>query len=282
MTRNAAIFLPKGGVGKTWLSAHLSAGLALVGRRVLVVDVDATQCQLALAFDGIHRRGDTARLFRETRTPVSSLVQTVGAFPGLDIITAEPESSRALPDFLRNSGPFWITTLAERLATVNDYDYILFDCGPGLDEVTQCVIHACNEIWMPYRVDYKSWDSYLLLRDEILPRLRRDDGMIKHVIPNMLSLGRRRDASNERTDERYELVSRARTNDAAAILAELRREVGDLMTAPIRMAEAASLRADGTGQLIWQFAPNSPVADDLARVIETIVAAEVPSNVAAL
>lgn len=149
MTRNAAIFLPKGGVGKTWLSAHLSAGLALVGRRVLVVDVDATQCQLALAFDGIHRRGDTARLFRETRTPVSSLVQTVGAFPGLDIITAEPESSRALPDFLRNSGPFWITTLAERLATVNDYDYILFDCGPGLDEVTQCVIHACNEIWMP-------------------------------------------------------------------------------------------------------------------------------------
>ena len=283
MTRVAAIYMPKGGVGKTFLAAHLSTGLAQIGRRVLVVDADVTQCQLALSFADLQRRGDTAALFMgDPGAPMKGLVQTPDGFPLLDVITGTPETSRTVPNWLRTSNPaFWVQTLKDRLQPLlGSYAYVIIDCGPGLDEVTQCVLHAANELWLPYRVDFKSVDSYLLLTQQILPQLRRSpDGFIRHVIPNLLTLGRRpRRGTGDREAEGegvgVDLAHQARTNDARAVLSELQATFGRRLAPPVRMAEALALRSDGSGEVIWRHAPSSPVADDLAGVLEAIVAAE--------
>ena len=281
MTRIAAMYMPKGGVGKSFLAGHLATGLSLARRRVLVIDADPGQGQLSLRLGGVQRRGDLLRLFRDGVS--ESLLQQDPQYPNLWVITADPKDVTQYKSIIASYGPFWPLMLREsRMAPWLDgvWDYILIDCGPGFEsEVTTCVLQVATEMWLPYAVEYESFDSYQNLINQLLPQARKNpDTFITHVIPNKLSLGRERSADpaemaglSEQERRRAELVRRARTNDGVVLLETLKTHFGGRMTNPVRMAEAIGQRTAGEGKMVWEFDPDCEVATDLSYVIESIV-----------
>lgn len=283
MTRVVAMYMPKGGVGKSFLTGHLASGLAIAGKRVIAIDADPGQGQLALRMGGLQRRGDLLRLFREGAS--DALLQRHPHFDSLSVVTADPVDVDKFAE-ITTRGPYWPWILRdERLGTwlKGDWDYIIFDCGPGFESpVTACVLQAATEMWLPYAVDYESLDSYNNLIGQLLPKARRDpQQFITAVIPNKLVLGRQRvdvasDLSTftEAERKRAELISKARTNDALIILEMLKDMFKGKMLTPVRMAEALSQKTAGDGELLWQMAPGSDVVEDLSYVVEALIEQE--------
>lgn len=284
VTRVVAVYMPKGGVGKSFLTGHLAAGLALAGRRVLAIDADPGQAQLSLRMGDIERRGDLLKLFRDGAS--DDLLQQHPRYENLFVVTADPQDVTQYRPTVASYGPYWPFMLRDEKLKPwlnGKFDYVLVDCGPGFEsEVTTCVIQAATELWLPYAVEYESVDSYQNLINQLLPQARRDPNtFITTVIPNKLALGRSRglggDAEtelSERDRKRAELIRKARTNDAAVLLDMLKEMFGDRMTPPVRMAEALAQRSAGTGELVWEMAPKSELAEDLSFVIEAIVEQE--------
>lgn len=290
-TRIAAMYMPKGGVGKTFLTGHIATGLAMAGRRVLAIDADPGQGQLSLRFAGLERRGDLLRLFREGAS--DSLLQQDPRYPNLWVVTTDPRDVAQFRPVIRSREPWWATILHQYPDgrpggqmgpwLQGEFDYILIDCGPGFEsEVTACFIQVANELWLPYAVEYESFDSYQNLINQLLPQARKDPStFITHVIPNKLSLGRERGSAGEdetnlgeRERRRADLIRRARTNDAVGLMEMLKSQFGGRMTNPVRMAEALSQKSAGAGDMVWNLEPNSEVANDLAFVVETIIERE--------
>lgn len=281
MTRIAAMYMPKGGVGKSFLAGHIATGLAMAGRSVVAIDADPGQAHLSLRMKGIEPRGDLLRLLRDGAT--DSLLQPHPVYEHLSVVTTDPQDVDQFGPMLTGSGPYWPWLLRDRLQPwLGRFDYIIMDTGPGFESpVTSCVIQAATELWLPYAVEYESFVSYQNLINLLLPKARKvHQEFITHVIPNKLALGRDRAPKTSQTgsqdveERRAELIRRARTNDSVAILEMLQDMCGDRMTNPVRLAEALSQKTAGEGAMIWDLEPNADIAMDLVMVVETIIAKE--------
>ena len=163
-SETAAFLNQKGGVGKTTSVANVGAGLAIMGNRVLIVDLDP-QGHLT-SFLGIGPDEITASIHDVMRGE---------SHPHEAIITRElaarlcidGEESRlslsVIPATieLADAG----TTLADAadrelllkhaMATVGeDFDYILFDCPPSLGLVTINALAASRKVFIPIQTEY--------------------------------------------------------------------------------------------------------------------------------
>ena len=154
-----AICNQKGGVGKTVTAVNLGIGLARMGKRVLLVDVDA---QGSLTASLGYQHPDQ---IEETLTTVLShiivdepLVPGEGIIhhkEGIDLLPANIELS-ALEVTLVNTMSRE-TVLREYLNSVRDqYDVILLDCCPSLGMLTINALAAADEVLVPAMAHYLS------------------------------------------------------------------------------------------------------------------------------
>lgn len=128
-SKRIAIVSPKGGVGKTTVTANLSEALAGRGRRVCAVDLDAQNAlQFHLSSDAVSPEGLASATLRSE--PWSEVVRQ-----GVDGLRFLPygflsEHHRERFEHAVVDGTSW---LAEGLATVDQKqtDYTLFDTPPG-------------------------------------------------------------------------------------------------------------------------------------------------------
>src|SRR5450830_2089569 len=125
----------KGGVGKTTTTVNLAAGLAKVGQRVLMVDLDPQGN--ATMGSGIDKRKLALSVYdvllesasvREARVQ-SAKLQDAGC--GYDILAANRELAGAEVEMvsLERREKRLKTALAE---VADDYDFVLIDCPPSL------------------------------------------------------------------------------------------------------------------------------------------------------
>jgi len=156
----------KGGTGKTTTAVNISAGLAfLKKKRVLLVDFDPQgNASMALGVDIENLRYSVKDLLIGAMTDLHYLCWDKG--DNLKILPANATLKDVEPDLLRSvDGRL---RLKNHLQTIQDqFDFIIIDTPPTLGIFTQAPLVASTEILIPVDVGYFSLQGIRQLLEEI-------------------------------------------------------------------------------------------------------------------
>jgi chromosome partitioning protein len=152
MARIFCVANQKGGVGKTTTTVNLSAGLARIGKRVLLVDLDPQGN--ATMGSGIDKRAIELSIYDvllENAT-VAEARQT-SARAGYDVLGANRELAGAEVELVH------LERRDKRLrqalqAVKDDYDFVLIDCPPSLSLLTLNGLCSAHGVVVPMQCEY--------------------------------------------------------------------------------------------------------------------------------
>lgn len=152
MSKVIALANQKGGVGKTTTAINLAASLAVLEKKVLVVDADPqANATSGLGFD-----------LKEIKTTIYECIVD-GVDPHTALLQTEFELLKLMPSHIDLVGaeiemlnmPSRENVLKNVLAKVrDDYDYILIDCSPSLGLITVNALTAADSVIIPVQCEY--------------------------------------------------------------------------------------------------------------------------------
>ena len=150
MAKIIAITNQKGGVGKTTTSVNLTAILADMGQKVLVVDLDP--------------QGNTTSGLGMTVEDNSVYEALLGRIALRDCIQETPYRNLSIAgsDIRLAGAELELVSMEKRefrlktaLATVQkDYDFIFIDCPPSLSLLTLNALTAADSVLIPIQCEY--------------------------------------------------------------------------------------------------------------------------------
>lgn len=143
--KRIAIATSKGGVGKTTIVINLGAGLARLGKKVLMIDCDA-QGNLQNQFNLSSERTLADFL-------LNGEVEIVSVRPRIDLINSGKQKL-AEAELALSGRPFRETILKESLSSINGYDYILCDLSPTITLVNTMALYFCDYLLVPISMSF--------------------------------------------------------------------------------------------------------------------------------
>ncbi len=150
-TRIIAVANQKGGVAKTTSTLNLAAGLALRGKKVLVIDLDpqgGSGISIGVATDSLNKTVYNVLINDEVGFPDIIMKTRFGfdlAPSNIDLAGAEIELKQLLASE---------QVLKRKLEEIlDDYDYILLDCPPSLGMLTINALTAAKEVFIPMAME---------------------------------------------------------------------------------------------------------------------------------
>lgn len=142
----------KGGVGKTTTTVNLAAGLAKIGQRVLVVDLDPQGN--ATMGSGIDKRALPLTIYDvllESATIAEARQHSEKV--GYDVLGANRELAGAEVDLVGlERRDRRLKTALEAVA--DDYDFVLVDCPPSLSLLTLNGLCCAHGVVVPMQCEY--------------------------------------------------------------------------------------------------------------------------------
>jgi chromosome partitioning protein len=152
MARVFCIANQKGGVGKTTTTVNLAAGLAQVGQRVLMVDLDPQGN--ATMGSGVDKRTLQPTVYEvllgQATVPVSARRSEA---VGYDVLGANRELAGAEVELVALERREH--RLRDALETVQaNYDFVLIDCPPSLSLLTLNGLCAAHGVIVPMQCEY--------------------------------------------------------------------------------------------------------------------------------
>jgi chromosome partitioning protein len=142
----------KGGVGKTTTTVNLAAGLAKIGQRVLMVDLDPQgNATMGSGVDKRQLKHSVYDVLLDEASVADARVRSEKC--GYDVLGANRELAGAeveLVDVERRE-----KRLKDALAQVaKDYDFVLIDCPPSLSMLTLNGLCSAHGVIVPMQCEY--------------------------------------------------------------------------------------------------------------------------------
>lgn len=164
MARIIAFVNQKGGVAKTTSVVNVGAGLALEGKKVLLVDLDAQgHLTVSLGIDAYELDNTIYDLFKGNADASQAILSIDNKY---DIIPSDIRLSGLEMELNAIAGREFI--LQRILKSIEqDYDYILLDCPPSLALMTLNALTAAKEIFIPLQAEYLALHGMSQLLDVI-------------------------------------------------------------------------------------------------------------------
>lgn len=198
MGKIIAIVNQKGGVGKTTTSINLSASLGILGKKVLMVDLDPQGN--ATTGVGVDKREISSSIY-EVLTMKSSVEDAIvktkslnlSIIPAyLNLAGAEMELIELERRYKDSNQKFnRVMRLKDELGKVKDrYDYILIDCPPSLGILTTNALAAADSVLIPVQCEYYALEGIMQLINTIMLAQRKVNPNldIEGVLLTMLSV----------------------------------------------------------------------------------------------
>lgn len=243
--RKICITLSKGGVGKTTTSVNLSAGLALAGHKVLLVDTD-TQGQSSYILGKKPRAGLTELLTKEL-APEECIIR---ARKNLWLLSGGKSLAGVKRIIDRKSfGAEW--TFSEAMKGLDQrYDFVIIDTAPGWDQLIVNVLFYATEVLVPVALEVmplqglsefmKSLGSIQKYRKEIV---------LKYIVPTFMD---------------------SRVKGPETIYSQLKKLYPEYICTPVRYCESLS-EAPSYGKSIFEFAPGCTASEDYRELVKKII-----------
>ncbi len=160
MTRIIAIALQKGGVGKTTTSQHLAHALALMGRKVLLVDLDS-QASTTNRYDQEFIRGTLSQVLGGRGDPTKKLKDIVSPtyVENLFLVAANEELATTDNRMRLEPNPDFRLDILFRQQSL-PFDYVIFDTAPGKSQLQKAALVAADEIVVPVQLSPMGFEGF--------------------------------------------------------------------------------------------------------------------------
>lgn len=182
----------KGGVGKTTTVLNIGAGLAKVGKRVLLIDADP-QNHLSrwLGFTPDSKPTLSDLIYQEVsgvKTNNYSDFIRKNQTENIDYIPSTSIMSGAVTILgLDGDSQNVLSRIFKKACFLENYDYIIFDCQPSLDLLVSNSLKACDKLLIPVQADPLAYEGVSDMLNK-LRQIKQTQDIKKYILGMLITM----------------------------------------------------------------------------------------------